>query len=291
VLDNAPEQSVHIAIEHRLMHAETLAYMLHNLPYDRKIPPAAPAQANSVPPPARMIEIPGGMATLGRKRGNGFGWDNEFDEHTVQVHPFAIGKHKVTNREYLDFVAAGANPPYFWTRRGGEWFHRGMFSEILAPWDWPVYVTHNEAAAYAAWKGASLPTEAQFHRAAFGTPRESERLYPWGDNEPDSSRGNFDFAHWDPVPVSATPAGDSAFGVSQLVGNGWEWTSSVFEPFAGFEPFPTYPGYSANFFDGEHFVIKGGSARTAAALLRRSFRNWFRPRYPYVYAGFRLVEN
>ena len=83
---------------------------------------------------------------------------------------------------------------------------------------------------------------------------------------------------------------DSA-GFSQLAGNGWEWTSTVFEPFPGFEPFPFYPGYSANFFDGEHYVMKGASARTAACFSRRSFRNWFRPDYPYVYAAFRCVEN
>ena len=75
------------------------------------------------------------------------------------------------------------------------------------------------------------------------------------------------------------------------MGNGWEWTSSLFEPFEGFLPSPSYPGYSANFFDGQHYVMKGGSPRTAARLLRRSFRNWFRPEYPYVYAGFRCVEN
>jgi len=91
--------------------------------------------------------------------------------------------------------------------------------------------------------------------------------------------------------VHLTPAGDSAFGVAQMVGNGWEWTSTVFAPFAGFRQLPSYPGYSSNFFDGEHFVLKGGSPRTAARLLRRSFRNWFRPDYPHVYATFRLVEN
>ena len=89
--------------------------------------------------------------------------------------------------------------------------------------------------------------------------------------------------------MNATPAGDSRWGVSQLTGNGWEWTSSVFEPFPGFEPFPFYRGYSADFFDGRHFVLKGASPRTAKRLARQSFRNWFRPRYPYVYAGFHLV--
>jgi formylglycine-generating enzyme required for sulfatase activity len=65
----------------------------------------------------------------------------------------------------------------------------------------------------------------------------------------------------------------------------------VFGPFDGFEPFAFYPGYSRNFFDGNHYVLKGASPRTAACFLRRSFRNWFRSRYPYVYATFRLAGN
>jgi len=76
-----------------------------------------------------------------------------------------------------------------------------------------------------------------------------------------------------------------------MVGNGWEWTDTIFAPFKGFQASPSYPGYSANFFDGKHYVIKGGSPLTAARLLRRSFRNWFRPEYPYVYATFRCVGN
>ena len=143
-----------------------------------------------------------------------------------------------------------------------------------------------------AWSGKRLPTEAEFHRAAYGTVHgEEERSYPWGDDQPDSRRGNFGGNRWDPVPVTATPLGDSAFGISQLVGNGWEWTSTVFQPFPGFLPLSFYPGYSARFFDGEHYMLKGASSRTDARLLRRSFRNWFRPDYPYVYAGFRCVED
>ncbi|HWF47425.1 MAG TPA: SUMF1/EgtB/PvdO family nonheme iron enzyme, partial [Bryobacteraceae bacterium] len=79
--------------------------------------------------------------------------------------------------------------------------------------------------------------------------------------------------------------------VRQLIGNGWEWTGTPFRPFPGFQPRPSYPGYSANFFDDDHFVIKGGSPRTSALLLRQSFRNWFRRDYPYLYATFRCVEN
>ncbi len=290
-LDRAPQQLLHVAIEHRLMHAETFAYMLHNLPLTAKnVPNLAPAPSGE-PPEPRMIQIPAGTATLGRNSGDGFGWDNEYQQIEVHTPAFAISKHKVTNGEYLRFVRDGAAPPHFWIQRRGTWNFRGMFGEIPLPLDAPAWVMQQEAEAYAKWTGKSLPTEAQFHRAAFGTPYGGEREYPWGDEPPGPGRGNFDFVSWDPVPVTASPGGDSASGVSQLVGNGWEWTSTPFAPFPGFEKFPFYPGYSSNFFDGAHYVMKGGSPRTAAALLRRSFRNWFRPDYPYVYAGFHLVEN
>jgi len=299
-LDQAPEQIIQVALEHRLMHAETLAYLLHNLPYDQKAPAATPLVHQTQQLPNPMIEIAPGLATLGQKRGE-FGWDNEFDKHQVSVPGFRVSKYKITNGQYLDFVHAGALAPHFWIRHGDSFIYRGMFSAVPLPFNAPVYVTHGEAAAYARWASKKLLTEAQFHRAAYETPGpetrahetsdRSERPYPWGKAPRDETRGNFDFHHWDPVDVNATPAGDSPSGVSQLVGNGWEWTATKFGPFPGFQPMPFYPGYSQNFFDEEHYVMKGGSPVTAACMLRRSFRNWFRPNYPYVYASFRLVED
>lgn len=296
LLRNVPAQIAQVAIEHRLMHAETLAYLMHNLAYEKKAGPAQHHRTGQEAYSTRMIEIPAGPATLGRRRDQ-FGWDNEFDEHSVDVPAFRISKYKVTNSEYLRFVREGARPPHFWLRSGDEWLYCGMFETIPLPLDWPVYVTHEQAAAYAKWAGNALPTEAQFHRAAYASSRDlgtgvpHEREYPWGDNLTSISSHVFDFARWDPAPVTATPETDSAGGVSQLVGNGWEWTSTPFAPFPGFEPLPFYPGYSRDFFDGAHYVAKGASQRTARRFLRRSFRNWFRPNYPYVYATFRLVEN
>ncbi len=289
VLERAPEQIAHVALEHRLMHAETLAYLFHNLPFDQKVAVGEKLAHGDRKLPGNTLAIPGGGVTLGQKSGE-FGWDNEFDQHHVTVPAFGIGKYKITNGEYLEFVRAGAKPPHFWNESGGNWIYRGMFAEIPLPLNAPVFVTHDEASAYARWKGQALPSEAQFHRAAYGTVSGEERAYPWGSAAPAAQHGNFDFHAWDPVDVDANPEGDSAFGVSQLVGNGWEWTSTVFGPFPGFEPFPFYPGYSKNFFDEQHFVMKGGSQRTAACFLRRSFRNWFRPDYPYVYASFRMVS-
>lgn len=291
-LAHAPSQLLHVALGHRLMHAETFAYLMHNMPPQKKVAPKALAPVKWGPPlTPQTREIPAGTATLGLKRGGGqFGWDNEFEQQEVFVPAFFISKHKATNAEYLKFVEQGGERPHFWQRRNGEWIVRTMFGETPLPLDWPVYVTYKQASDYAAWKGLALPTEAQFDRAAYGSAEEEARAYPWGQSDPSPQYGNFDFAGWDPVSVSAHPAGDSAFGVSQLVGNGWEWTSTVFASFPGFQPFSFYPGYSANFFDGRHYVLKGGSQRTAASLLTRTLRNWFRPRYPYVYATFRCVE-
>jgi len=307
---------LNVAIEHRLMHAETLAYMLHQLPTERKIAPSSyrPLTSSEPDPPVapRMVDIPAGIATLGIPRAReSFGWDNEFEGHSVHVPAFAIDAYKVTNGEFLKFMREGGYDeqsfwsesdwdwikeqnichPRFWRQHQGGWIYQAMFEELPLPLGWPVYVSHAEASAYARYVGKSLPTEAQFHRAAYGTAEGEERAYPWGGAPPDARRGNFDFQRWDPIMVGSFPDGRSAFEVDDILGNGWEWTSSLFRPFPGFEPFPFYRGYSTNFFDGKHFVMKGASPRTAACMLRRSFRNWFQAHYPFVYASFRCVSN
>jgi formylglycine-generating enzyme required for sulfatase activity len=250
-----------------------------------------------------MVHVPAGRTTLGLARDSGtFGWDNEFGERGVDVLAFEMDRYMVTNSDWLDFIDAGGyahrdywrdsdwawkeregiDKPAFWVRDESQaessvgWKLRTMFAEIPLPADWPVYVSHAEASAYAKWAGKSLPTEAQWQRAA--------------DTAPHARQGNFDFRRWEPSPVQAHPENRSAAGVVGQFGNGWEWTSTTFAPLPGFEPFPFYLGYSANFYDDQHFVLKGGSPRTAACMLRPSFRNWFQAHYQYVYAGFRCVR-
>ena len=308
VVQDAPEILLNTAIEHRLMHAETLAYMLHRLPIDKKIQQAQVAVAERDQPRSELIEIPAGYATLGLSRNDAdFGWDNEYNAHVVNVPAFAIDRYKVTNGQYLKFVRAEGyqdrglwgpddwewktahevSHPAFWKRDGDRWYLRTMFDETPLPLSWPVYVSHAEAAAYAHWAGKRLPTEAEWQRSAYGS---SKGPFPWGTEAPGPEHGYFDFNRWDPVPVDAFPRGRSEFGLDGLLANGWEWTATPFGPFEGFQPFPFYEGYSANFFDGRHFVMKGGSPRTDRSMLRRSFRNWFQPHYPYVYAGFRCAS-
>ena len=309
---------LHVAIEHRLMHAETLAYLLHSLPLERKTPQPSPFADPSPAPEQRQALIPSGTATLGQHPGESFGWDNEFETQKIFVPNFSIDAFPVTNGQYMKFVqASGYDDPGYWTAEDWawkiqqrmehpnfwlsrssspssapdtRWEYRAMFGSMPLPESWPVYVSYAEASAFARWAGKKLPTEAQWHRAAYGTPEGGEQIYPWGDAPPEGYRGNFHHQRWDPTPVDAHSAGASAFGVFDLLGNGWEWTATPFGPLNGFKPFPFYPGYSANFFDGKHFVMKGGSARTDTSMVRRSFRNWFQPHYPYAYSSFRCVE-
>jgi len=282
----APVERRHVALEHRWMHAETLCYLLHQLPQALKRAPAAPPSADAPAPRHDFVPIPAGRAALGQ-RADRYGWDNEFPPCEVEVPAFEIGRHKVTNAQYLRFVLDGAAPPPFWFEREGRWWLRRMFDDVPLPADAPVYVTHRQAAAYAAWSSGVLPSEAEWHRAAYG---DDDRAFPWGDEDPSPGRGHFDFAGWDPIAVTANPAGASPYGVEQMSGNGWEWTSTPFAGFDGFTARAYYPGYSANFFDGEHWVLKGGSPRTARCLLRRPFRNWFRGDYPFAYTAFRVVR-
>jgi ergothioneine biosynthesis protein EgtB len=310
MLDRA--EAVFVILEHEAMHQETLHYMLHRLPWDRKRRPHdyRPRVEGAVPR-SEWIEVPAGRATLGVDRGwTPFAWDNECPHNTAEVSGFAIERHDVTNAAFMEFVDAGGyreprfwhpddwawltrmeiRHPLFWEDLAGGWSWRGMFEPIALPPAWPVFVSRAEAEAYARWFGSRLPTEAEFHRAAFGTPAGDERRFPWGDAPPDVRHGVFDFTSWDLAPAGSHPDGGSAWGIEDLVGNGWEWTSTPFGPFPGFRARASYPEYSADFFDGDHFVMKGGSPATARELLRPTFRNWFRRRYPYSYATFRCVK-
>jgi gamma-glutamyl hercynylcysteine S-oxide synthase len=299
-------------VEHEFLHQETLLYMLRELPVAQKLRPQdlECLRVAGDPPAARRAAVPAGRATLGADRGSlAFGWDNEFPSSVREVPGFSIDVFPVTNAGFLEFVNAGGyrdpsfwnegdfewirteaiSHPHSWERRDGRYWWRGQFEDVPLPLAWPVWVSHAEAAAYARFRGRRLPTEAEWHRAAFGRPDGGENAFPWGDEPADPGRGNFGLARYDPVPVDFFASGESGFGVRDLVGNGWEWTSSEFAPFPGFHPMESYPQYSADFFDGRHAVLKGASPATALPLVRRSFRNWFRTRYPYVFAKFRTV--
>ena len=186
---------LNVAIEHRLMHVETLAYMLHQLPLDRKISPNHLVPPNAAPVEPEMIQIPAGVATLGLRRADEtFGWDNEYEralDARAGIRNRSVSKSPIgstwnswlqvaTRRAHIGATLIGSGKrikqsliPFSGANRTRRWLYRSMFEEIPLPLDWPVYVSHAEASAYARWAGKSLPTEEQWHRAAYGTSDEA----------------------------------------------------------------------------------------------------------------------
>lgn len=283
-------EAVYTILEHEELHHETFLYLIAQLPVEAKQSPFAVAHVDSPASQAGRVDVPPGETTLGgSRREQTFGWDNEFDGATYEVPGFEIDVDPVTNGEYLTFVAAGGEIPPFWFQRDGEWWLRCTYDVVRLPLSWPVYATHDQARAFAAWRNARLPTEAEYQRAAYGSPDGAERCYPWGNEKPTAAHGNFNYRRFDPEPVGSTPAGTSAWGVRELVGNGWEWTDTAFAPLPGFRAMASYPQYSADFFDDRHYVVKGASPVTSSNLLRPSFRNWYYGDYRYMFAKFRTV--
>jgi ergothioneine biosynthesis protein EgtB len=305
-----------MVLEHELMHQETLLYMVQQLAPELKARPSwLPAFVLGEAAPRRAVAVPAGRATLGADfEALSFGWDNEFPTTSVNVAAFAIDSVPVSNAEFLEFVESGAYnrrqawraddwawkvrtelaQPQFWVRRHGLWLYQTAFDllPLAEVGGWPAYLSLAEARAFARWRGGRLPTEAEFHRAAYGQPGGGERAAPWAENTPAPERGNFDFRAWTPTPAGSHPRGASAWGVHELVGNGWEWTDTSFEGFPGFKAYiERYPGYSADFFDGKHYVLKGASWATVDDLVRPSFRNWYQAHYPFVFAKFRCVSD
>ena len=213
---------------------------------------------------------------LGRPRGDGFGWDNEFDRHAVRrARRFASRDYKITQRRVSRVTSGpGASPPHFWIKRDGQLVSARRCSAKFRCRSIGRYMSRTPKPPLTR-NGA-----AQLYR-----PRRSfiaRRKAP--------SPVNVNFERWDPDSRRCRPDGESRYGVAQMLGNGWEWTSTVSLPSPVSSRFRFYPGYSADFFDGKHYVMKGGSPRTASCLLRRASAIGSAPDYPYVYAGFRIGE-
>ncbi len=259
------------------------------------------------PLPDDAVLVPGGPFTLGVD-GVDEPWslDNERPAHPIDLPAFEIARVPVTNAEWQRFIDAGGyGQPRWWSPRG--WQHRleaglerplfwaadgsrrrfGLVEDV--PPDEPVqHVCFFEAEAYAAWAGARLPTEQEWEKACAWDPVEGRRRWPWGDAAWSPELANLGGDALRPAPVGAYPAGASAYGVEQLIGDVWEWTSSSFEPWPGFAPM-LYADYSAPFFGGDFRVLRGGSWAVGGASIRPSFRNWDLPVRRQIFSGLRLA--
>jgi iron(II)-dependent oxidoreductase len=293
--------------QHEQQHIETML-ATHQL---REGPPLLGADAQvpagrAVAPDA--VLVPAGEFVLGvDAQQEPWSLDNERPAHVVDLPAFRIGRVPVTNAEWQAFiddggygestwwsargwqhrVEAGLERPLFWSGDGS----RRRFGVIEAiPPDEPVqHVCFFEAEAYAAWAGARLPSEQEWEKACAWDPVAGRRRrWPWGATDVTPAVANLGGAALRPAPVGAYPAGASAYGVEQMIGDVWEWTSSGFEPWPGFMPM-LYATYSAPFFGGDFRVLRGGSWAVAPSTVRPSFRNWDLPIRRQIFTGVRLA--
>jgi iron(II)-dependent oxidoreductase len=300
--------AVGMVVSHEHQHNETMLQALNlrvgapllNCP--AALPPGRPELAGM------SVLVPGGPFVQGVDAADEpFSLDNERPAHEVDVGPFRIGRVPVTNGEWRNFIDDGGyREPRWWSKRG--WQHRER-ADLRAPQFWngdgsrtrfgyvedipddePVqHVTYFEAEAYAAWAGARLPTETEWEKACAWDPRRAiRRRYPWGDNEPSVAVANLGGVALRPAPVGAYPAGASAYGAEQMLGDVWEWTSSPLRPWPGFVPM-IYERYSQPFFLGDYKVLRGGSWAVDSGVLRPSFRNWDHPYRRQIFSGVRLA--
>jgi iron(II)-dependent oxidoreductase len=293
--------------QHEQQHVETML-ATHQLRDGEPLLGSGAALPAGRPVPHDSVLVPAGEFVLGVD-GVDEPWslDNERPAHVVDLPAFRIGRVPVTNGEWQAFIDDGGYAePKWWSDRG--WAHRleaglerplfwnedgsrrrfGLVEDV--PADEPVqHVCFFEAEAYAAWAGGRLPTEQEWEKACVWDPELGRRRrWPWGSAPPSSTLTNLDGAALRPAPVGAYPDGASAYGVEQLIGDVWEWTSSPFQPWPGFTPM-LYAQYSAPFWDGDYRVLRGGSWAVGGNAIRPSFRNWDHPIRRQIFCGVRLA--
>jgi iron(II)-dependent oxidoreductase len=314
-LASAPDSyMVQLVTFHEDMHDEAFAYSRQTLGYPAprfgRFADGASADAGAGPLPGD-VAIPGGRFTLGADPEAAFVFDNEKWAHAQDVAPFRIARAPVTNEAFAAFVddrgyervsfwsdagwawrcRADARHPVYWRGARGAW-RRQHYDRVvdLPPHQPVIHVNFHEAEAWCRWAGRRLPSELEWEVAAVGAPARDglalgKRRYPWGDAPPDRDRAHLDGAAAGCIDVAALPAGDSAFGCRQMLGNVWEWTASSFEPYPGFAADP-YAEYSVPWF-GTRKVLRGGCWATRSRLATPVYRNFFTPDRRDVFAGFR----
>jgi ergothioneine biosynthesis protein EgtB len=259
---------------------------------------ARPVRAHAPAPQMalRWCRIEGGLVSIGHD-GDGFAFDNERPRHKVFVEPFAMASRLATCAEYLEFIEDGGyRRPELWLSDGWSWVTANAVRSPLY-WDLekrelftlrgigelvlhePVcHVTYFEADAFARWSNARLPREHEWEVAAASRPTMPD----------DGFFGSFaDDERFHPSPVRHGEGG----GIAQLLGDAWEWTSSAYTPYPGFEPFAGPFGEYNGKFMVSQMVLRGGSCVTPRDHIRTTYRNFFPPSAAWQFTGIRLARD
>jgi iron(II)-dependent oxidoreductase len=305
-----------MVLQHEYQHNETI---LQTLQLKRGRPYSPPARFDAPPPrsgsiPAargRMLRFPGGAVEIGTDDRSA-AYDNERDRHLVELAPFWIDEHAVTNSDFVIFIAAGgysvreywsdagwkwvtesgAQAPMYWRWVDGSWVTRSMDRTGPVPASHPVsHVSYYEAEAFARFAGKRLPTEFEWEAAAsWDASSGTKRSYPWGEEPPSKELANVDQLSFGTREAGSYPRNLSPLGCYGMIGDVWEWTASDLRPYPGFNSFP-YPEYSEAFFGPEYKVLRGGSWATRPGAIRNTFRNWDYPIRRQIFSGFRCARD
>ncbi len=266
-------------VQHEHQHNETMLQTLQLAEAGVYSPPRA-ASGMAESGAAGQWTLEAGSFEMGAP-GEGFAYDNERPRHRVDVPGFRIDRRPVTNAAFAEFVDDGGygrrelwsddgwahreldgwERPLYWTSDGRvRRFDRTVEREADLP---VMHVSFFEAEAFARWRGARLPSEAEWERAA---------------GETGGDVGNLDQLDFGPGPAGP------------FVGDCWEWTATELDGYPGFRAHP-YPEYSEVFFRSGYRVLRGASWATRRRVARRSFRNWDHPQRRQIFAGFRCAED
>jgi iron(II)-dependent oxidoreductase len=264
-------------LAHEYQHNETMLQLLQMVESYEPVEVDRDPAAEAVTDGPEMVRVEGGAFEIGAEP-QGFAYDNERPRHSVEVASFLIDRTPVTNGAYIAFMEeTGAEPPMYWDRDGeGGWVRTTMGRTEQVDHRHPVtHVSWNEADAFARWAGKRLPTEPEWEVAAAGANRE---------------RANLDELSLGCAPAGAYADAPSHCGAVQMLGDVWEWTSSDFTAYPGFEAFP-YAEYSEVFFGDTYRVLRGGAWATRRDVIRTSFRNWDLPERRQIFSGIRCARN
>ena len=303
-----------MVLQHEYQHNETILQTLQLKLGEPYRAPRNPPRIQIGDAPAEygeMVAVPAGVYSIGTEDRSS-AYDNERPQHDVHLDAFRIDRTPVTNGAWLEFMHDGgytnsslwseagkrwladshAESPKYWSRLDGGWTSRTMdVTEPVDPSKPVCHVSYHEAEAFARWAGKRLPTEFEWEVAASWNPStEAAQPFPWGDAPPTGGLANVDQLSFATTPVLSYTKNISPLGCYGMIGDVWEWTSSDFTGYPGFEAFP-YPEYSQEFFGSDYKVLRGGSWATRPGAIRNTFRNWDYPIRRQIFSGLRCAES